>query len=67
MSKRIYWKTCKKTSIFIDAANVFYSQKTLRWRVDYEKFLNFFKKMDKIKQKIIKESQWYFKKEFQLY
>ena len=44
MSKRIYWKTCKKTSIFIDAANVFYSQKTLRWRVDYEKFLNFFKK-----------------------
>ena len=44
MTKRkIYWKTLKKTALFVDAANIFYSQKTLGWRLDYEKFLNYFK------------------------
>lgn len=28
-----------RIGLFIDAANIFYSQRTLGWRVDYEKFL----------------------------
>lgn len=38
----------KKIAIFIDAANIFYSQKTLGWRVDYEKFLSYWKRQGKI-------------------
>src|SRR3989344_4799225 len=33
-----------KTAIFIDAANIFYSQQTLGWRLDYNKFLDEWKK-----------------------
>lgn len=40
--------TKKKIAIFIDAANIFYSQKTLGWRVDYEKFLSYWKKQGKV-------------------
>ncbi len=35
-------------AIFVDAANVFYSQQTLGWRVDYEKFLNQWKQTGKV-------------------
>lgn len=38
----------ERISIFIDAANIFYSQKTLGWRVDYEKFLSYWRKNGKI-------------------
>lgn len=38
----------KRLAIFIDAANIFYSQKTLGWRVDYEKFLSYWKKQGKV-------------------
>lgn len=38
----------KRIAIFIDAANIFYSQKTLRWRIDYEKFLAYWSKANKI-------------------
>ncbi|MBI2028781.1 MAG: NYN domain-containing protein [Candidatus Levybacteria bacterium] len=38
-----------RISIFIDAANIFYSQKTLGWRVDYEKFLSYWKEQGKAK------------------
>lgn len=38
----------KKIAIFIDAANIFYSQKTLGWRVDYEKFLSYWRKRGKV-------------------
>lgn len=38
----------KGVAIFIDAANIFYSQKTLGWRVDYEKFLAYWSKKGKI-------------------
>ena len=31
----------ERISIFIDAANIFYSQKSLGWRVDYKKFLSY--------------------------
>lgn len=30
--------------VFIDAANIFYSQKTLKWRISYEKLMRYFKK-----------------------
>ena len=31
-----------KVYVFVDAANIFYSQKTLRWRVDYKKLQDYF-------------------------
>ena len=37
-----------KIAIFIDASNIFYSQKTLGWRVDYKKLKNYFAKEGKI-------------------
>lgn len=40
--------TKKRIAIFIDAANIFYSQKTLGWRVDYEKFLSYWSKSGKV-------------------
>ena len=30
--------------VFIDGANIFYSQKSLGWRISYEKLINYFKK-----------------------
>ncbi len=33
-----------KTYIFIDASNIFYSQQTLKWRVDYKKLKKYFEK-----------------------
>lgn len=38
----------QKIAIFIDAANIFYSQRTLGWRVDYEKFLIYWHHQGKI-------------------
>ena len=33
-----------KTAVFIDAANIFYSQKTLRWRIDFKKLASYLQK-----------------------
>lgn len=33
-----------KVYVFIDAANVFYSQRTLKWRISYEKLMKYFKR-----------------------
>lgn len=33
-----------KVYVFIDAANIFYSQKTLKWRISYAKLMEYFKK-----------------------
>jgi len=41
-------RTKKRIAIFIDAANIFYSQKTLGWRIDYEKFLVYWHKKGRI-------------------
>jgi len=38
----------ERVSIFIDAANIFYSQKSLGWRVDYKKFLSYWQTKGKI-------------------
>lgn len=32
-----------KTAVFIDSANVYYSCKTLSWKIDYQKLLDYFK------------------------
>lgn len=40
--------TKKRVAIFIDAANIFYSQKTLGWMVDYEKFLTYWSKKGRV-------------------
>ncbi len=33
-----------KTAVFIDAANILYSQQSLGWKVDYKKLIKYFKK-----------------------
>ena len=33
-----------KTAVFIDAANIFYSQRTLGWQIDYEKLAVYLRK-----------------------
>jgi uncharacterized LabA/DUF88 family protein len=37
-------KRAGKTAVFIDAANILYSQQTLGWQVDYKKLINCLKK-----------------------
>lgn len=37
-----------RISIFIDAANIFYSTQTLGWKLDYKKFLEYWEKQGKI-------------------
>jgi uncharacterized LabA/DUF88 family protein len=32
-----------RTAVFVDASNVFYSQRTLGWRIDYEKLFSYLK------------------------
>ena len=33
-----------KTAVFIDASNIYFSQKTLGWRIDFKKLLDYFKR-----------------------
>ena len=33
-----------RTAVFIDAANIFYSQRTLKWRISYAKLKSYFEK-----------------------
>jgi len=33
-----------KTAVFIDSANIYFSQKTLGWKIDFKKLLDYFKK-----------------------
>lgn len=40
----------RRIAIFIDAANIFYSQRTLGWRVDYKKFLTYWRKQGNLKE-----------------
>lgn len=37
-----FWRPFGKVSIFIDAANVFYSQRDLGWTIDFKKFIPHF-------------------------
>lgn len=38
----------KRIAIFIDAANIFYSTQTLGWRLDYQKFLDYWGRQGKL-------------------
>lgn len=42
LDRAIYRKSTK-AAVFIDAANVIYSQRTLRWQIDFRKLINYFK------------------------
>lgn len=37
-----------RVAVFIDAANILYSQQTLKWNIDYKKLINYFKKSTKL-------------------
>ena len=41
---RIIYRKSTKAAVFIDAANVIYSQRTLKWQIDFKKLINYFKK-----------------------
>ena len=34
----------KRVSLFVDAANILYSQQSLGWKIDYKKLIKYFKK-----------------------
>ncbi|MBI3486226.1 NYN domain-containing protein [Candidatus Daviesbacteria bacterium] len=41
--KKIIYRQSTKAVVFIDAANVIYSQKSLKWQIDFKKLMNYFK------------------------
>lgn len=41
--RKILYRKNTKASVFIDAANVIYSQQTLNWQIDYKKLMDYFK------------------------
>lgn len=40
---RIIYRKSTKAAVFIDAANVIYSQRTLKWQIDFKKLMDYFK------------------------
>lgn len=42
INSKDFWKPFGKVSIFIDAANVFYSQRDLGWTINFKRFIPFF-------------------------
>ncbi|MBI4038999.1 NYN domain-containing protein [Candidatus Daviesbacteria bacterium] len=38
----------KRIAIFIDAANIFYSTQTLGWKLDYQKFMDYWQNMGRL-------------------
>ena len=38
---RIIYRKSTKAAVFIDAANVIYSQRTLKWQIDFNKLRDF--------------------------
>lgn len=41
--KRIIYRQSTKAVVFIDAANVIYSQRSLKWQIDFKKLMDYFK------------------------
>lgn len=39
----IIYRQSTKAAVFIDAANVIYSQRTLKWQIDFKKLMDYFK------------------------
>lgn len=46
--KGISYRRSAKVAVFIDAANVIYSQRTLKWQIDFKKLVKVFKKSYKL-------------------
>lgn len=49
--KEVIYRPLTKAIVFIDAANVIYSQRTLKWQIDFKKLMDYFKsnyKLDKV-------------------
>lgn len=49
--KRIIYRQSTKAAVFIDAANVIYSQRTLKWQIDFKKLMDYFRnnyQLDKV-------------------
>ncbi len=40
---KIIYRKSTKAAVFIDAANVIYSQRTLGWQIDFKKLIDYFK------------------------
>lgn len=40
--KKIIYRKSTKAAVFIDAANVIYSQRTLKWQIDFKKLMDYF-------------------------
>ena len=47
-AKTINWEQYNRVAVFIDVANVIYSLKDLRWRIDYKKLQKYFRKNSKL-------------------
>ncbi len=48
--KKVLWKSFKRTMMFVDVSNIYYSQKTLGWEIDYLKLIEFFKTKTTLKK-----------------
>jgi uncharacterized LabA/DUF88 family protein len=46
-TSKTFWEPFGEISVFIDAANVFYSQRSMGWTIDFKKFYPFFNKVSK--------------------
>lgn len=42
--RNIIYRQSTKAVVFIDAANVVYSQRSLKWQIDFKKLMDYFKK-----------------------
>ena len=47
-SKKLLLKLKGKTAVYIDAANIFYASKTLKYKIDFEKLFHYFKDKYKV-------------------
>lgn len=48
---KVIYRQSTKAVVFIDAANVIYSQRTLKWQIDFKKLMDYFKsnyQLDKV-------------------
>src|SRR3989338_10018053 len=41
--RKIIYRQSTNAAVFIDAANVIYSQRTLKWQIDFKKLMDYFK------------------------
>lgn len=48
IARKILYRQQTKATVFIDAANVIYSQRTLGWQIDFKKLMDYFEKNYKL-------------------